>query len=91
MKPVESYQPCENCGKPLSRNSPPPPGAYERGEIHIDGGSAILLPAEVVEARRVDGITDGHSEDIGGHYCNAACLARRIAAILRKQPPRRKP
>jgi hypothetical protein len=88
MKPVQSYQPCENCGKHLYSESPPPPRAYERGEIHLCGGSAILLPDEVVKARHVDGVTDGHAENLDGHYCDAACLAEHIRKILRKKQPK---
>ena len=90
MKQVESYQPCENCGKHLYAESPPPPRAYERGEIHLCGGSMILLPDEVVKARHVDGVADGHAENVDGHYCDIECLTEHIRTILRKKSPPRK-
>lgn len=82
MNPTKSYRACENCGRHLSADSPPPPRAYERGEIHIDGGSLVLLPNAVVKEDHVDGYSDSHAANISGAYCDLECLVTRIRNIL---------
>jgi hypothetical protein len=81
MKPEKKFTYCEYCNTAIEITSPPTKKQYKKGIIEIKNGTILLSP-KIVKQNHKKGITDSHSKNINGYFCNYRCLIKYIKKIL---------